>query len=159
MLGQRSNKEANSREVAKALIFQKCKAARIDRQEYLIWFTSSLGPCKSSPGVLPYFSCYCHETPLLGNGAEVSVYLQLKDAAQLALKKMPSSEQEALSLVCDMQLTRFISVFLLFLHIIRYISISSYLKVLHFITFCHNKLYLVIKDNMPCDNHILHTNM
>jgi len=26
--------------------------------------------------------------------------LQLKDAAQLALKKMPSSEQEALSLVC-----------------------------------------------------------
>jgi hypothetical protein len=35
------------------------------------------------------------------NVAEFSVYLQLKDAAQLALKKMPSSEQEALSLVCD----------------------------------------------------------
>jgi hypothetical protein len=33
--------------------------------------------------------------------AEVSVYLQLKDAAQLALKKMPSSEQEALSMVCS----------------------------------------------------------
>jgi len=33
--------------------------------------------------------------------------LQLKDAAQLALKKMPSSEQEALSLVCDTQLTRY----------------------------------------------------
>jgi hypothetical protein len=28
------------------------------------------------------------------------LYFQLKDAAQLALKKMPSSEQEALSLVC-----------------------------------------------------------
>ncbi|KAG2536972.1 hypothetical protein PVAP13_9NG240300 [Panicum virgatum] len=36
--------------------------------------------------------------PLLGNVAEVSIYFQLKDAAQLALKKMPSSEQEALSL-------------------------------------------------------------
>lgn len=35
------------------------------------------------------------------NVAEFSVCLQLKDAAQLALKKMPSSEQEALSLVCD----------------------------------------------------------
>ncbi|GJM91246.1 hypothetical protein PR202_ga07604 [Eleusine coracana subsp. coracana] len=32
------------------------------------------------------------------NVAEVCVFLQLKDAAQLALKKMPSSEQEALSL-------------------------------------------------------------
>lgn len=29
------------------------------------------------------------------------MHLQLKDAAQLALKKMPSSEQEALSMVCD----------------------------------------------------------
>jgi hypothetical protein len=39
------------------------------------------------------------------NVAEVSVYLQLKDAAQLALKKMPSSEQEALSMVCDLHFT------------------------------------------------------
>ena len=52
--------------------------------------------------------------PLLGNVAEVSIYFQLKDAAQLALKKMPSSEQEALSLVCDMQLTRFYICSLLF---------------------------------------------
>ncbi|KAF8722220.1 hypothetical protein HU200_022528 [Digitaria exilis] len=33
--------------------------------------------------------------------ADIAVYLQLKDAAQLALKKMPSSEQEALSLIRD----------------------------------------------------------
>jgi hypothetical protein len=39
------------------------------------------------------------------NVAEFSVYLQLKDAAQLALKKMPSSEQEALSMVCDLHFT------------------------------------------------------
>jgi hypothetical protein len=29
----------------------------------------------------------------------MTLYFQLKDAAQLALKKMPSSEQEALSMV------------------------------------------------------------
>lgn len=35
---------------------------------------------------------------------EVYFCLQLKDAAQLALKKMPSAEQEALSLVGDLNM-------------------------------------------------------
>jgi hypothetical protein len=49
------------------------------------------------------------------NVAEFSVYLQLKDAAQLALKKMPSSEQEALSLVCDIPFLIFMLCLVLFL--------------------------------------------
>ena len=48
------------------------------------------------------------------NVAEFSVYLQLKDAAQLALKKMPSSEQEALSLVCDIPFLIFMFCLVLF---------------------------------------------
>jgi hypothetical protein len=43
------------------------------------------------------------------------VYLQLKDEAQLALKKMPSSEQEALSLVCDIPFLIFMFCLVLFL--------------------------------------------
>lgn len=52
---------------------------------------------------------------IVENVAEFSVYLQLKDAAQLALKKMPSSEQEALSLVCDIPFLIFMFCLVLFL--------------------------------------------
>jgi len=39
----------------------------------------------------------------------MTLYLQLKDVAQLALKRMPSSEQEALSMVRESVLCLFFS--------------------------------------------------
>ncbi|VAH17159.1 unnamed protein product [Triticum turgidum subsp. durum] len=51
--------------------------------------------------------------------------LQLKDAAQLALKKMPSSEQEALSLVCDIKPSCLYFV-VLFQFALNYLSFQIY---------------------------------
>jgi len=44
----------------------------------------------------------------------MTLYFQLKDAAQLALKRMPSSEQEALSMVRESVLCLFFSTQTLF---------------------------------------------
>jgi hypothetical protein len=98
--GERSSKEANSREIVETLLFQAGKASRAFCEEIIRWLATPLESCKSPPGLPLLQWCSFHAFTCPGTLVWWLVkILQLKDAAQLALKKMPSAEQEALSQV------------------------------------------------------------